>query len=96
MWTWWGLVACGEGVDLFHPRAVRATMGSVFRLPVAATVAEFLGLRPKVIDQFSELMTIQETAKRHSRRPTEIFYRLYTRPPDRVLRYLYAGRLRSA
>jgi len=35
-----GLVACGEGVDLFHPRVVRATMGSVFRLPVAAAEAE--------------------------------------------------------
>ena len=35
-----GLVACGEGVDLFHPRVVRATMGSIFRLPVAAAEAE--------------------------------------------------------
>lgn len=37
-----GLVACGEGVDLFHPRAVRATMGSIFRLPVAVAEAETL------------------------------------------------------
>ena len=29
------LIACGEGVDLYHPRTVRATMGSIFRLPVA-------------------------------------------------------------
>jgi len=35
-----GLVACGEGVDLFHPRVVRATMGSIFRLPVTAVKAE--------------------------------------------------------
>jgi TrmH family RNA methyltransferase len=35
-----GLVACGEGVDLFHPRVVRATMGSIFRLPVATAEAE--------------------------------------------------------
>jgi hypothetical protein len=41
--------------------------------------------------RMAKLMTIQETAKRHNRRPTEIFYRLYTRPPNRVLRYLYAG-----
>lgn len=31
-----GFVATGKGADLFHPRAVRGTMGSVFRLPVAA------------------------------------------------------------
>jgi TrmH family RNA methyltransferase len=30
-----GLLAVGAGCDLFHPRAVRATMGSIFRLPVA-------------------------------------------------------------
>lgn len=28
---------CGEGADPFHPRAVRATMGSIFRLPVLET-----------------------------------------------------------
>ena len=32
-----GLVATAAGADLFHPRAVRATMGSIFRLPLAAT-----------------------------------------------------------
>jgi len=36
------LVACGRGVDLFHPRAVRATMGSIFRLPVAAAKVDSL------------------------------------------------------
>jgi TrmH family RNA methyltransferase len=30
-----GLVATGTGTDLFHPRAIRATTGSIFRLPVA-------------------------------------------------------------
>jgi TrmH family RNA methyltransferase len=30
------LIACGDGVDLYHPRAVRATMGSIFRLPAIA------------------------------------------------------------
>lgn len=28
-----GFLACGPSADLFHPRTVRATMGSVFRLP---------------------------------------------------------------
>ena len=39
------------------------------------------------------IMSVQETAKRHGRRPIDIFYRLYTRPPNQVMRYLYAGRL---
>jgi len=30
-----GFVALGSGADLFHPRAVRASMGAVFRLPCA-------------------------------------------------------------
>jgi hypothetical protein len=46
--------------------------------------------------RMATLMSIQETAKRHHRRPTAIFYRLYTHPPSRVLRYLYAGRRRSS
>lgn len=46
--------------------------------------------------RMAQLMTIQETAKRHGRRPTLIFYRLYTHPPNRVLRHLYAGRPRSS
>jgi len=29
-----GLVVCGSGCDPFHPRAVRGTMGSIFRLPM--------------------------------------------------------------
>ncbi len=37
-----GLVATGDGVDLYHPRAVRATMGSLFRLPAAACTLEAL------------------------------------------------------
>lgn len=31
-----GFVCCGGSADLHHPRAVRATMGSVFRLPALA------------------------------------------------------------
>jgi TrmH family RNA methyltransferase len=32
-----GLVATGDGADLFHPKTVRATMGSIFRLPLVVT-----------------------------------------------------------
>ena len=32
-----GLVVAGEGADLRHPRAVRATAGSIFRLPAAVS-----------------------------------------------------------
>jgi TrmH family RNA methyltransferase len=35
-----GLVACGESADLHHPRLVRATMGSRFRLPAAAATGD--------------------------------------------------------
>src|SRR5262249_51509966 len=28
-----GLIATGTGADLYHPRSVRATTGSIFRLP---------------------------------------------------------------
>ena len=38
------------------------------------------------------IMSVQETAKRHGRRPIEIFYRLYTRLPNQVLCCLNAGR----
>ena len=41
--------------------------------------------------RMGRFMTIGETATRHNRRPTDIFYRLYTRPPNQVLRYMYAG-----
>jgi transposase len=41
--------------------------------------------------RMAQFMTVQETAKRHGRKATEIFYRMLTRPPDHVLKYLYAG-----
>ena len=41
--------------------------------------------------RMARLMTVQETAKRHGHKATEIFYRLLTQPPNRVLEYLYAG-----
>jgi len=74
------------------------------RVPPTNNLAERI-LRPLVVlrkitfghrngtnaTRMARLMTVQETARRHGRRPTEIFYRLYTRPPNQVLRYMYAG-----
>ncbi len=40
-----GLLVCGRGADLHHPRTVRATMGSIFRLPaVRCTATSVVGL----------------------------------------------------
>ena len=39
--------------------------------------------------RMSRLMTVAETAKRHGHRPSDIYYRLFTQPPGRVLRQLY-------
>lgn len=36
-------VAVGDAVDPYHPRAVRATMGSIFRLPPVTAAREVLG-----------------------------------------------------
>ncbi len=74
------------------------------RVPPTNNHAE-RGLRPLVILRkitfghrtragavaMARIMTIKETAKRHGRRVLDVFHRLFTRPPDRVLRYIYAG-----
>lgn len=39
--------------------------------------------------RMARLMTVAETAKRHGHRPSDIYYRLFTRSPDQVLRRLY-------
>jgi hypothetical protein len=39
----------------------------------------------------ARIMTVKETAKRHGRRVLDVFYRTLTMPPDRLLRYIYAG-----
>ena len=39
----------------------------------------------------ARIMTVKETAKRHGRKMLDVFYRMFTRPPDRVLRYIYGG-----
>ena len=74
------------------------------RIPPTNNLAE-RALRPLVVlrkitfghrtsagaERMARIMTVQETAKRHGRKATEIFYRLLTQPPNRVLRYLYNG-----
>ncbi len=74
------------------------------RVPPTNNLAE-RALRPLVVlrkitfgsrseggaERMAALMTVAETARRHGHRPSEIFYKLYTRPPDRVLRGLYAS-----
>ena len=41
--------------------------------------------------RMAKLMTVAETARRHGHRASDIYFELYTRPPDRVMRRLYAG-----
>jgi transposase len=74
------------------------------RVPPTNNLAE-RALRPLVIlrkitfghrsqcgaQHMAKIITVKETAKRHDRKVTEIFYHLYTRPPDRALRFLYGG-----
>lgn len=40
--------------------------------------------------RMAKLMTVGETARRHGHRASDIYFELYTRPPDRVMRHLYA------
>lgn len=39
----------------------------------------------------ARIMTVKETAKRQGRQVLDILYRLWSRPPNHLLRYLYAG-----
>ena len=41
--------------------------------------------------RMAALMSVAATARRHGHRASDIFYELYTRPPDKVLRGLYAA-----
>ena len=41
--------------------------------------------------RMAQLMTVAETSRRHGKRVRDIYYELYVRPPDKVLRSLYAG-----
>lgn len=74
------------------------------RVPPTNNLAE-RALRPLVVmrktsfghrtragaQRMAVLMTVQETAKRHGHKASDIYYRLLTEPPNRVLEYLYAG-----
>lgn len=74
------------------------------RVPPTNNLAE-RALRPLVVlrkltfgsrsregaERMAELMSVAETARRHGHRASDIYYELYTRPPDRVLRNLYAN-----
>lgn len=74
------------------------------RVPPTNNLAE-RALRPLVIlrkitfghrprdgaERMARIMTVAETARRHAHRATDIFFQLYTRPPNRVLRRFYAG-----
>lgn len=40
--------------------------------------------------RMAQLMTVAETTRRHGKRVRDIYYELYVRPPDKVLRSLYA------
>jgi hypothetical protein len=79
------------------------------RVPPTNNLAE-RALRPLVVlrkmtfghrtrggaERMAALMTVQETAKRHGHKASEIYYRLLTEPPNRVLEYLYAGQKRNS
>jgi transposase len=72
------------------------------RVPPTNNMAE-RALRPLVVlrkitfghrshagaERMGRLMTVAETAKRHGHRPSDIYYRLFTQSPGRVLRQLY-------
>lgn len=74
------------------------------RVPPTNNLAE-RALRPLVVlrkitfghrtsagaQRMAQILSVQETAKRHGRRASVIFYRLLTEPPHRVLKFLYAG-----
>ena len=73
------------------------------RVPPTNNLAE-RALRPLVIlrkitfghrsvdgaKRMAKIMTVGETARRHGHRASDIFFEMYTRPPNRVLRKLYA------
>jgi transposase len=41
--------------------------------------------------RMAKLMSVAETARRHGHRPSDIYFELLARPPDAVLKRLYAG-----
>ena len=75
------------------------------RVPPSNNLAE-RALRPLVVlrkitfghrtvagaNRMAQLMTVAETARRHGHRTSDIYFALYTRPPNQVLRKLYTQR----
>ena len=39
--------------------------------------------------RMAQIMTVKDTARRHGHNPLRLFYRLFTDPPDKVMRFLY-------
>lgn len=76
------------------------------RVPPTNNLAE-RALRPLVVlrkitfghrseagaDRMAKLMSVAETARRQGHRASDIYFELLTRPPDAVLKRLYAGPL---
>ncbi len=74
------------------------------RVPPTNNLAE-QALRPLVVlrkitfghrsrdggERMAAIMTVAETARRHGHRASQVFYDLFTRPANQVLRRLYAG-----
>lgn len=75
------------------------------RVPPTNNLAE-RALRPLVVvrkvsfgsrsesgaNRLASLMTVGETSRRHQVRASEIYFKLFTRPPNKVLEHLYASR----
>jgi transposase len=39
--------------------------------------------------RLATIMSVKDTARRHGHNPLRLFYRLFTQPPDKVMRFLY-------
>ena len=75
------------------------------RVPPTNNLAE-RALRPLVVmrkitfgnrsqagaERLATLMTVAETARRHGSKASDVYYWLFTQPPPKVLRDMYAGR----
>ena len=74
----------------------------VLRVPPTNNLAERT-LRPLVImrkicfgnrshdggQRLAKIMSVKATARRHGHNPLRVFYRLFTQPPDKVMRFIY-------
>ena len=39
--------------------------------------------------RLARIMSVKDTARRHGHNPLRVFYRLFTQPPDKVMRLIY-------